>query len=119
MDGAPVVATPEPTEEGTDSFGDLPTLAGWYVEGRYAKEDLCGAKRECPALESMRKQAEAQAVGDVPGSYHIYCENNLVYSEPKSSCVLESKGPGVPLMLQGLPTGADSQDSPGRTLGPC
>ncbi|KAJ1206276.1 hypothetical protein NDU88_001685 [Pleurodeles waltl] len=74
---------PEPTGEQVAELGEIPELSQWQQEGGPTREAFCTAQKECPTLEGLRRQAEAQAAGEAPGTHLIYWEDGPLYSEPK------------------------------------
>ncbi|XP_078496945.1 uncharacterized protein LOC144753011 [Lissotriton helveticus] len=82
-DRPPAVVSQESVEGEVVSLEDLPIPAEWHVEAGPTREEFCKGQKECPTLEGLRRQAEAQAAGNVAGHYHIYWEDGLLYSEPK------------------------------------
>ncbi|KAJ1179816.1 hypothetical protein NDU88_005049 [Pleurodeles waltl] len=88
VDGVPVEEEfPEPTGEDIADLGNLPELSGWQVEGWSNRAEFCKAQKECPTLQGLRHQATAQAAGEACSDHHLYWENDLLYSEPKTPVI--------------------------------
>ncbi|KAJ1210579.1 hypothetical protein NDU88_005941 [Pleurodeles waltl] len=87
VDGVPKEEVLKPTGEHIADLGNLPELTGWQVEGGPTREEFCKVQKECPIVEGLGQQATAQVAGEASGDYHIYWENDLLYSEPKAPAI--------------------------------